>query len=291
MSPIPNVRLLSQRRYPYQQGYSSIGIFDSGLGGLTVIQEIARHLPEEHLIFVGDQEHMPYGERDFDEVRNFGMEISASLIKRGCTAIVMACNTMSAIALESVQTRYPSIPIMGTIHVAAHAAKAVTRNGRIGVLATTATVRSHAYSHALRFLDPRLQILEVACPEFASLIEAGPEHFSTAEQFACEYLAPLLATDVDTVILGCTHYPLLRPRLEAIAGHLQFIDPAPIIAIALKALLASQRRNVTANPQRRHALYTTGDLSRFALHSGSFLPPTTSYEIRQANWKGGILRL
>jgi len=271
-----------------------IGVFDSGLGGLTVVRRLWEALPQERVLYVADQAHVPYGGRELAQVCGFACGISESLLAAGCKALVMACNISSATALPAVQAEYPGVPILGVILPGTEAAAARTRNGRIGVLATEGTVKSGAYTRALRALNPALQIIEVACPAFVPLVEAGELETPVALAAAREYLAPLLAAGVDTVILGCTHYPFLLPTLEALAPALDFVDPALQTVRALAdrlahaQLLASQP---SAEPPR-HRLATTGDPAAFAAQMRRFLPEAAqAATILGARWEQGALRL
>ena len=267
-----------------------IGVFDSGLGGLTVAGEIMRCLPRESILYVADQAHVPYGGRDLNEVRAFAVGISAGLIEAGCKAVVMACNISSAVALETVQAQYPDIPILGVIHAGASAAASATDNGSIGVLATAGTVRSGAYTRTLHALNPALQVIEVACPQFVPLVESGQERSPEAHQVACEYLFPLLDANVDTVILGCTHYPYLLPVLRSAAGGVRYIDPAQHTAARLQSLL--QTRDLLAEGRgETHRLCTTGDAMQFAAQLDRFLPDAAPFAVCRAAWEAGRLTL
>ena len=268
-----------------------IGVFDSGLGGLTVVREMLNRLPHERIIYVADQHHVPYGGRELEEVRGFAVGISEALLTLRCKAIVMACNISSAVALTDVQATHLETPILGVILPGADAALAATKNGVIGVLATEGTVRSGAYTRALRAANPKIEVFEAACPQFVPLVEGGQERSPNARAAACEYLAPLLDAGADTVILGCTHYPFLLPVLEDAAPDLRFIDPAAQTVAALESRLDSGLRYVSEN-FAAPVLATTGDVRAFASQLRRFLPGQSARaEIRAAAWRDGMLKI
>ena len=268
-----------------------IGVFDSGLGGLTVVREMLTRLPSERIIYVADQAHVPYGGRDLEEVRSFAMGISETLAGLGCKAVVMACNISSAVALADARPAHPAIMASGVILPGAEAALAATENGTIGVLATEGTVKSGAYTRALRALRPDIRVLEVACPQFVPLVEAGQERSPAARTASCDYLAPLMEAEADTVILGCTHYPFLLPVLQAAQPTLRFVDPAQQAVAELQTALSSGLARVSEN-FAAPLLATTGDVRAFASQLRRFLPEHADRaEIRAAAWKKGVLRL
>lgn len=272
-----------------------IGVFDSGLGGLTVVRCLQEVLPHERIVYLADQAHVPYGGRELSEVCGFACGISAALLAYGCKAIVMACNISSATALPVVQSEHSGTPVLGVILPGAQAAVAQTRNGRIGVLATAGTVKSGAYTRALHSLDSALNVAEVACPQFVPLVEAGELDTPAACAAARAYLAPLQAAGVDTVILGCTHYPFLLPALRTLAPELRFVDPAEQTACALAELLSQARLLAPAagnDPAPRHRLATTGNAAAFAAQLRRFLPDAAhTADIVSADWESGTLPL
>ncbi len=239
----------------------AIGVFDSGIGGLTVLRELRRALPAEDTIYLGDAARCPYGPRSQDEVRGFAHEIAGFLAARhDVKLLVIACNTASAVALGSLRAAH-DMPIVGVVEPGAHAAVAATQNGRIGVIATPGTVASGAYTRAVHAIAPAAHVAAVACPRLVPLVEAGETHGPHAEVLLRSYLCPLLDERIDTLILGCTHYPLLRPALDAVvAGRLAVVDSARTTALAVAALLDRLDLRVphgqSAPP--RHHLYTTG---------------------------------
>src|SRR6476660_5416390 len=201
-----------------------IGVFDSGVGGLTVLREILRRSPHESTIYLGDNLRAPYGTRSDDEVRRFSTESLDELADRDVKAIVVACNTSTAVALGDLRRRY-DLPILGVVRPGAVTASLTTRNRRVGVIATPATVRSHAYFNAIKDENPAVEVYEHATPAFVPLVEAGRLGGDEVERIVADgdasgdFVFPLPASArIDTLLLGCTHYPLLRPVIAAIAG-------------------------------------------------------------------------
>lgn len=201
-----------------------IGLFDSGAGGLTVLRELYRQLPQESVLYFGDTARLPYGTRSQAEILRYVREIMTWMIQQGVKMVIMACNTSSALALEIVRSEF-DIPILGVILPGARAA--VQTGRRIGVIATPATASSNAYRQAIQEIDPQVQVWQVGCPEFVPLIEHNQIHEPYTRQVAQEYLAPLLERQIDTLIYGCTHYPHLAPVLKSILPRsVRLIDPA-----------------------------------------------------------------
>jgi glutamate racemase len=276
-----------------------IGVFDSGVGGLTVLREILRRSPHESTIYLGDNARAPYGPRPDDEVRQFSIEALDELAARNVKAIVVACNTSTAVALSDFRVRY-DLPVLGVVRPGAAAAALATRNRRVGVIATQATVRSHAYFDAIKDENPAVEVYEHATPRFVPMVEAGildgPELRGTIN----EELSPLLgerdgagefvfprptSAKIDTLLLGCTHYPLLRPVLaQAVGDRVAIVDSATATASSLAELLSvngleapGTTRGTAADPgaaghsrpterygtPATHVQLTTGDVGRF----------------------------
>ncbi|WP_448563951.1 glutamate racemase [Trichothermofontia sp.] len=213
-----------------QQSASRIGLFDSGLGGLTVLREVQRQLPQESVLYFADTARLPYGTRSPEEILQFVREILTWMQRRRVKMVIMACNTSSALALETVQAEF-DMPILGLILPGARAA--VQQAQRIGVIATPATAASGAYGHAIREIDPTAQVWQIGCPEFVPLIEQNRLDDPYTYQVAQQYLAPLLAHQIDGLIYGCTHYPLLEPILRQILPpSVQLINPAQSLVAA-----------------------------------------------------------
>ncbi len=215
-----------------------IGVFDSGVGGLTVLAEIRDRLPFEHTIYFGDTARVPYGVRDLTEVRWFTFEIVRYLISQDVKLIVIACNTATAAALKAAQRSF-DVPIIGVIEPGARAAVVETIGRRVGVLATEGTVASGAYARAVKSLDAGIQVYEQSCPEFVPLIEQGIVDGPELEAVATEYLAPMMKRGVDAVILGCTHYPLISSVINRILGpEVRLISSAGQTALEVRSILS-----------------------------------------------------
>jgi glutamate racemase len=247
-----------------------IGIFDSGAGGLTVLHECLVTMPHEDFVYLGDGARCPYGPRPADEIRRYALEVASYLERAGVKLIVAACNSATAAALPHLQERL-AVPVVGVLAPEAHAAVQATRNRRIGVLATEATVESGRYADAVRALDAGAAVVSVACPKLVPLIEEGAidERVTTAVR---EYAAPLREAEVDTVILGCTHYPLIRPVFERVFGRgTTLIFSAEETAREVAETLARKR---IENGRERHGactFLTTGSLAEFRALGERFL--------------------
>jgi len=212
-----------------------IGVFDSGVGGLTVLNAIRERLPQESVLYFGDTARLPYGTRSRHDIIQFVQEILQWMEYEQVKLVVMACNTSSALALHQVSSEF-TVPILGMIDPAARAATAGGR--RIGVIATPATAASHAYKSAITALAPDAQVWEVGCPAFVPLIEQNRIHHPETRAVARDYLAPLLQQGIDTLVYGCTHYPLLDPVMkELLPPAVRRIDPAAQVAIATARML------------------------------------------------------
>lgn len=258
-----------------------IGVFDSGLGGLTVAREIARALPHESLVYLGDTARCPYGPRDLAEVRRFVLEIGTWLQQHRVKLIVIACNTATAAGLELAQRAF-DVPVIGVVEPGARAAVMATRNRRIGVIGTVGTIESGAYSRAVRTLDAGVTVFSAATPRFVEIVEeglrldAGPVEGLLADsadvfvrpsfhEIARDYLDPLKRSGIDTLVLGCTHYPLLSASIQQVVGHgVRLISSAEETALEVAQTLARRDHLAPAHsvPQLRFA--TTGDRAEFA---------------------------
>jgi glutamate racemase len=256
-----------------------IGVFDSGVGGLTVLREVVRRLPAESTVYLGDNARAPYGVRSDEEVLAFSTQSLDRLAERDVKAIVVACNTSTAVAIGALRRRY-DLPILGVIRPGASAAALATRNRRVGVIATPATIRSHAYFGAIKDENPAVEVYEHATPTLVPLVEAGNLSGPTATAAVAEALAPLLGerdaagesifprppgATIDTLLLGCTHYPLLRPIIETLVGErVAIVDSATATASALAELLDINGLEANAsNGAATHLQLTTGDPGSF----------------------------
>lgn len=253
----------------------AIGIFDSGVGGLTVYREVARHLPGEEYIYLGDTGRVPYGTKSPATVLRYALEAAEFLSARRVKALVVACNTASAVALEALEERF-RIPVLGVIEPGARRAVALTRHRRVGVIGTEGTVKSGAYPRAIRRLDPQIEVFSAPCPLFVPLAEEGWSDHAVARIAAREYLAPLVEKGVDTLVLGCTHYPLLKRTLAEVLGpEVALVDSAEETALTLRELLRErglERRTPAAAPR----FFVTDVPTRFEAVGSEILGATLS---------------
>ena len=246
-----------------------IGLFDSGVGGLTVFKEIARLLPEE-LVYLGDTARVPYGNKGADTVVRYALEAADFLLARQVKMLVVACNTASAVALPFLQKRFQG-PVVGVIEPGARKAATVTRNGRVGVIGTAATIRSGAYPQAIRELDPGIEIFSQPCPLFVPLVEEGWADHEVARLVAEEYLRPLAERGIDTLVLGCTHYPVLKATLRKVLGEgVRLVDSGAETAQTVASILRrrSLERTLPPAPPR---FFVTDSPSHFERVGGAFL--------------------
>lgn len=247
-----------------QLSSAPIGVFDSGIGGLTVVAALRHLLPHEEILYVGDTARVPYGGKSAGTIMRYSQEIVDFLLQRGCKMIVIACNTASALAVPSLKNFY-KIPLQGVIKPGAAAAVKATRSGKIGVIGTKATIASNAYAEALNTLDPKLTIISQACPLLVPAIEEGWIEDRITDAMLHRYLDPMLTQQIDTLVLGCTHYPLLKKRIAAVVGpHVTLVDSAENCARTVQeSLLESQLGTSQKNEGSLHIILTD--------HSESFL--------------------
>ncbi len=249
-----------------------IGIFDSGIGGLTVVRQIHRVLPHEDLVYLGDTARVPYGTKSPGTVVRFACEDTRFLIQQNVKAVVVACNTVSAWALPTLERQF-AVPIFGVIIPGAQAALKKTRNGRIGVIATTTTIRSQAYSRAILAGDDTARVFARACPLLVPLVEEGWTEQKVIRTILRTYLAPLLSAGIDTLVLGCTHYPLLKRAIRSVAGNeVALVDSADSCAQFLSEKLHSA--NLLDKGRRRRGVvqpFVTDEVERFHELAGRFL--------------------
>ncbi|MCA9395178.1 MAG: glutamate racemase [Candidatus Omnitrophica bacterium] len=216
---------------------SAVGVFDSGLGGLTVVKEMLRLLPKERIVYFGDTARVPYGTKSRSAIVRFSRENTELLLSRDVKMVVVACNSSSSYAIPVLKKHYP-VPVLGVIEPGARKAAAVTRNNRIGVIATAATINSGQYTRNILKYNPDAQVISQPCALFVPLVEEGWLDTAATRQIALEYLAPLKEAGVDTVILGCTHYPLLREVIQRTMGtQVTLVDSATEIAVRVRELL------------------------------------------------------
>lgn len=253
-----------------------IGVFDSGVGGLTVLREIYRQLPSESIIYFGDTARLPYGIRNQAEIIQFNREILAWMQHQGVKMAIMACNTSSALALDTVRGEF-NFPIIGVILPGA--SSAVQQGQRIGVIATPATAKSNAYKRAILEIKPLVEVWQVSCPEFVPLIEQNRIHDPYTIEVARSYLEPLIQQDIDTLVYGCTHYPHLAPVLRSLLPNsVRLVDPAvSVVAACAQELDLLGLRNTYPSKPTRFAV--SGCPQQFAQSSVTWLGCTPSVEV------------
>ena len=248
-----------------------IGIFDSGIGGLTVARAIYAALPGESTIYFGDTARVPYGPKSPETVRRYSREIAQWLVGQGVKLIVIACNTSTAHALTALQQESP-VPVIGVIEPGARAAVAASRGGPIGVIGTAGTIASNAYARAIHQLKPGVKVEQRACPLFVPLVEEGWFEHEATRLVAEEYLAPMRAAGVDALVLGCTHYPLLKPLLARVmGGSVRLIDSAEETARAVGQALASRQLEALPGPAVYHRFAVSDDEPRFRQVGSRFI--------------------
>ena len=251
-----------------------VGVFDSGVGGLTVAREIMRQLPNEHLVYFGDTARVPYGSKSRDNIIRYSRQIIHFLKTKGVKAIVIACNTASALALDVVREE-SDIPIIGVVEPGARAALQITQTKKIGVIGTEATVQSAMYGKIIKGLDPTVSVIGKACPLFVPLVEEGFAKHKVTEEIIDYYLASMKESDIDSLILGCTHYPLLRSRIRAYLGDkIQLVNPAYETAMDLKYILKESGME-NAGKEGEHATYSfyvSDAADKFKQFANSILP-------------------
>jgi glutamate racemase len=253
-----------------------IAVFDSGVGGLTVLQELLVQLPHEDFIYLGDTARFPYGERSAEELQGFALEIAELLLARRAKLLVVACNAASSAALDRLRERMVSttlgVEVVGVIEPESRLAAARSRTRRIGLLATTATVASGAYERALHAHAPDTTLISVACPDLAPIIQQGFPFDRRVVDTVRNYCAPLRDGDVDTVILGCTHYPLVAPMLQRMLGpDVELISSGRSRAQSVAGLLADAGLDSTSEVEGAYRFLCTGDVAAFAEIGSRFL--------------------
>ncbi len=252
----------------------AIGIFDSGIGGLTVLKEIVAKLPQENIIYLGDTARVPYGIRSPETVTRYSFENTNFLLSQEIKMLVIACNTASAISLEAVKKEYP-LPVIGVLEPGARAAVAVTTTRTVGVIGTEATIGSGAYEKAIKRLAPDVTVHSLACPLFVSLAEEGWTDNDVAVLVAEKYLSPLRGLGIDTLVLGCTHYPLLKSVIaRAIGSEINLIDSATETAKEVAEVLEKLKWKGNGQGQGIRKFYVTDSPSRFEKIGKHFLADT-----------------
>jgi glutamate racemase len=248
--------------------HGPIGLFDSGLGGLTVLKELHRALPTEGYVYLGDNARFPYGTKGRDTIVRYARECAHFLLSQEVKIVIVACNTASAAALAALESEL-SVPVIGTVRPAVREAIACTKGGKVGVLGTNATIASGVYEHALHAADSSLQIVSQPCPLFVPLVEAGMLEGEIVDKVVELYLTPMRNAGVDSVILGCTHYPLLRDSIQKFMGpDVCIVECSRAIASDVRAMLGAESQNSAPAVTR---YFVTDEVSKFNYLATAFL--------------------
>lgn len=247
-----------------------IGVFDSGVGGLTVVKEILEQLPQEDIIYFGDTAHLPYGPKSPETIKRLVRDNIRFLLKKKAKAVILACHTASAFALEEIRASSFPIPIIGVIGPGAEEALRVTKNKRIGVIGTYGTIESGAYAKELKRLEPEAFVLQKSCPLFVPLVEEGWIKKEAARLIIREYLEPLREGGIDTLILGCTHYPLLKEEIGRVMGRTYLVDSAQATVAQFKKIL-EEKNLLVREGAPKHSFFVSDAPERFARLGRIFL--------------------
>lgn len=250
-----------------------IGVFDSGVGGLTVVREIMKQLPNERIVYFGDTARVPYGSKSKETVITYSKQIVKFLQTKEVKAIVIACNTACALAFDYVKEQI-DIPVIGVVKPGAKAAAATTQNGKIGIIATEATIQSGIYEEFLSQTNPEVEVYGKACPLFVPLVEEGLLEDSVTVEIANRYLKTLKEKDIDTLVLGCTHYPLIRNTVQKVAGDkITLVNPAFETAKSLKCMLEKYNIvNESIEPTTDHKFFVSDGAEKFKVFANTILP-------------------
>jgi glutamate racemase len=261
-----------------------IGVFDSGLGGLTVLRSLIDLIPAAPVVYFGDTGRFPYGPKPADEVLKYSFEIADLLVERGAQLLVVACNSAAAAALDRLQSSL-DVPVIGVIEPGVRAAARATRNGRVGVIGTVGTVSSGAYQRAARRAGVPIELTCAACPGFVEFVEAGDVESDQVHVLAERLLAPVREAEVDTLVLGCTHYPLLARTIGDVMGRdVVLVSSADETAFAVRELLGpSEERPVVGHRAPTHTFVTSGDVAKFRTLGTRFLGPEV-VEVEAWSW-------
>ena len=249
----------------------AIGVFDSGLGGLTVVKELMKILPREDIVYFGDTARVPYGTKSKESIIRFSKENVSILLKNKVKMVVVACNTSSSFALPTLRESF-SVPILGVIKPGAKKAVETTRNRRVGIIATSATINSGEYVKEIKRLDPSAKVAVQACPLFVPLVEEGWFENKVTAEVAHTYLDKMRRARIDTLILGCTHYPLLKPLLRRVMGRkVMLVDSAQEVAREVKQLLEYTRQNKTTGARPKYEFLVSDEPKHFSRLAKKFL--------------------
>ncbi len=254
----------------------AIGVFDSGIGGLTVVRSLMERLPFENIIYFGDTARVPYGIKSVETINRYALQITEFLIQKDVKLLIVACNTMAAVAYEAIRNLSP-VPVLEVIEASAKSAACDTRNKSIGVIGTPATINSNAYARAIHLLDKEARIFSQACPLFVPLVEEGWFDHQATKLIAEDYLKPVIAEQIDTLVLGCTHYPLLKPLLQEIVGQeVKLIDSAEAMADITADLISKEKMGNDSRKLPDYRFCVTDVPYRFQTIGERFLGRTLS---------------
>ncbi|HPC86006.1 MAG TPA: glutamate racemase [Smithellaceae bacterium] len=256
------------------QSNQAIGVFDSGIGGLTVVRSLMERLPFENIIYFGDTARVPYGIKSVETIQRYALQIAEFLLQKDVKLLIVACNTMAAVAYQAIRELSP-VPVLEVIEASAKIAVTRTRRKAIGVIGTPATINSNAYARAIHLLDQDAKVFSQACPLFVPLVEEGWFDHPATRLVAEEYLKPVMAERVDTLVLGCTHYPLLKPLFQDITGgQVRLIDSAEAMADIAADLIRQKNLGNTANRSPEYLFYVSDVPYRFQTIGERFLGRT-----------------
>ncbi|MFH1540311.1 MAG: glutamate racemase [Elusimicrobiota bacterium] len=249
-----------------------IGIFDSGFGGLTVLRELIKILPSENIIYFGDTARVPYGTKSKNAVKKFSQQITEFLVKHNVKLILVACNTASAVALSDIKKIAKDIQVVGVIKSGARAAVSLTTNKKIGVIGTSATIKSRSYQNTIKMLDKKIKVIQKPCPLFVPLVEEGWIDCKITQDIVKIYLQPLKKANCDVIVLGCTHYPLLKNVIQKIVGkNIKLIDSAKEVSKDIKKILEDLHLIRTAKSHGHLKFYVSDARDRFSKFGKMFL--------------------
>lgn len=264
-----------------------IGVFDSGVGGLSVWREIARQLPHEDTIYFADQIHIPYGPRSLEQIRGFSEAITRFLLDRGCKAIVVACNTASAAALQYLRATFPQVPFVG-MEPAVKPAAETTQTGVVGVLATPATFQGALFASVVERFANGVRLINQICPGLVEQVESGKLDTPDTDAMLRGFLGPIVEGNADTIVLACTHYPFVVESIRRIVGPgINVIDPSPAIARQTGRLIDERQASAPKTRVGRHTFYTSGEREAFRAALERLLRSVS--DVRVATWRGDAI--
>ncbi|ONI40680.1 glutamate racemase [Candidatus Epulonipiscium fishelsonii] len=246
-----------------------IGIFDSGVGGLTVVKEVMRQLPQESIVYFGDTARVPYGSKSKDTVTKFSSQIIKFLLEQNVKSIIIACNTVNSNCISELRAMFPKINIVGVVDAGVKMASTVTVNGRIGVIGTQATIDSNRYENLLRINNSNFEVYSKACPLFVPLVEDGWINHLVTRLITSHYLHDLIQEDIDTLILGCTHYPMLKEVIQEIVGDIMLINPAIEVARSIGEIL--ENMDLKSHTNATYSFYVSDQANRMKQTAEMFL--------------------